>query len=224
MTARCVVFDVDDTLYLERDYVRSGFEAVSAWALAEFGLVDFADRAWRLFEAGARRTIFDQVLCECGTVVAADAVLRMREVYRNHAPQITCLPDAAETLARLPAAVRTAIVTDGPPQSQHAKVEALELKASMDSIVLTGELGEGYGKPHPRGFLLVQQRTLVEAREMVYVADNPAKDFIAPKNLGWLTVRIRRIGGLHHDRQSGRDVDVEIARLTELFDLPCFQD
>ena len=30
-SVRCVVFDVDDTLYLERDYVRSGFHAVAQW-------------------------------------------------------------------------------------------------------------------------------------------------------------------------------------------------
>ena len=40
----CVVFDVDDTLYLERDYVRSGFRAVGVWASRWLGLSGFAER------------------------------------------------------------------------------------------------------------------------------------------------------------------------------------
>ncbi len=49
-----VVFDVDDTLYLERDYARGGFEAAAAHARARFGVDDFATRAWALFEQGLR--------------------------------------------------------------------------------------------------------------------------------------------------------------------------
>lgn len=33
----------------------------------------------------------------------------------------------------------------------------------------------------------------------VYVADNPGKDFIAPKELGWGAIRVRRPGGLHEN-------------------------
>ena len=32
-----VTFDLDDTLYLERDFVRSGFAAVGAWLATERG-------------------------------------------------------------------------------------------------------------------------------------------------------------------------------------------
>ncbi len=48
------------------------------------------------------------------------------------------------------------------------------------------------------------------------MADNPAKDFVAPHRLGWRTVRVRRAGGLHAEEPSGADVDVEIAGLGEL--------
>lgn len=55
MTQRTAfVFDIDDTLYLERDYVRSGFRAVGEWARDRFGCDDFAARCWSRFEEVGR--------------------------------------------------------------------------------------------------------------------------------------------------------------------------
>ena len=60
-----------------------------------------------------------------------------------------------------------------------------------------------------------------DAAECVYVADNPTKDFAAPRALGWHTVRIRRPGGLHAGlAHSPHEVDHEITSLTELRHLP----
>ena len=55
------MLDVDDTLYLERDYVRSGFRAVGQWA-AEASSVwtESPSSAWQLFlEAGGAAPITD---------------------------------------------------------------------------------------------------------------------------------------------------------------------
>ena len=49
---RCVAFDVDDTLYLERDYVRSGFRAVAERVRRDHGLEGFFEGAWDAFSSG----------------------------------------------------------------------------------------------------------------------------------------------------------------------------
>ena len=95
---RLVVLDIDDTLYLERDYVRSGFAAVGAWARDELGVDDLGDRAWAAFEAGVRRTIFDEALAGSGVEATDDLVPRLVEVYRSHAPTIELLTDARDWL------------------------------------------------------------------------------------------------------------------------------
>jgi putative hydrolase of the HAD superfamily len=56
-----------------------------------------------------------------------------------------------------------------------------------------------YGKPHPMAFELTAHRFGVEHVECVYVADNPAKDFVAPNALGWLSVQVRRSDGIYLD-------------------------
>src|SRR5687767_11665642 len=89
--ASCVVFDIDDTLYLERDYVRSGFRAVGEWARARLGISDFAERSWRLFEAGVRGSIFDDALTESGVQPDHALVRALVDVYRTHEPAIEML-------------------------------------------------------------------------------------------------------------------------------------
>lgn len=216
MTVRCVVFDVDDTLYLERDYVRSGFAAVGAEVRARWTVADFAERAWRLFEEGARGDVFDRVLRACGVACSTDDVAALVACYREHRPEIRLLDDARACLERLAPRLRLAALTDGPVASQRAKVLALGLDRWLAPIVVTGELGPGLGKPHPEGFRRIEAATGEGGSACLYVADNPAKDFAGPRALGWRTVRIRRPGGLHADRPSGDDVDREIASLEEL--------
>ena len=85
---RAVVFDIDDTLYLERDYVRSGFAAAGAWAHTELGLADLGERAWGIFEDGVRGRIFDEALVACGARADGAVVSRLVDVYRSHVPAI----------------------------------------------------------------------------------------------------------------------------------------
>jgi putative hydrolase of the HAD superfamily len=193
----CAVFDIDDTLYLERDYVHSGFEAVGRWTARRLHIEDFAERCWKRFLSGQRGSIFDRVLCESGEQPTAELISAMVDVYRTHGPSITLATDAAEALNTISRSVSIAVVSDGPAASQGRKVEALGLGSFAAPIVLTALLGKEFGKPHPRAFEEVERRRL--ASVYVYVADNPIKDFAAPKRLGWVTVRVRRPGGLHYE-------------------------
>jgi putative hydrolase of the HAD superfamily len=192
----CAVFDMDDTLYLERDYVRSGFEAVGHWAAKWIHVQDFAERCWRRFAAGRRRSIFDEVLCESGRQPAPKLISALVEIYRTHTPSIALAADASEALNAISHTASIAVVSDGPGASQSRKVEALGLDSFADPIVLTELYGSEFRKPHPRPFEQVMHcRT---ASVYLYVADNPLKDFAAPKQLGWFTVRVRRPSGLHY--------------------------
>ena len=216
----CVVFDVDDTLYLESDYVRSGYSAVGAWIERAYGLSAFGDRCWVAFRSGLRGTIFDHVLASYDLHgVDEDVVPALVERYRRHVPSIALLPDADAALARLSSGSYVAVLSDGPLESQRAKVRALGLIGRADQIVLTEELGPGRGKPDPAGFRLIQERSGIPSERCAYIADNPMKDFRAPAELGWRTVRIRRPQALHRDLPSGPDVHGEVTTLDALEDV-----
>lgn len=215
MTWAGVVLDVDDTLYLERDYVRSGFDAVGAHVMTHYGIGGFGDVAWAMFQDGHRGDTFDAVLA---SISATDvSVGELVEVYRSHSPKIELLDDSTKLLhdleqARLPVGV----ITDGPAASQRAKITALGLDKRADVIVVTADLGPGRSKPHEAAFLRVEDAFGLRGDNLVYMADNPDKDFVAPHRLGWGTVRVRRPGSLHEEVDSDDDVALEINDLGEL--------
>jgi putative hydrolase of the HAD superfamily len=192
----CVVFDVDDTLYLETDYVMSGFNAVGQWAADWLSIPDFAERCWNRFIAGQRGSIFDEVLRESGKQPPAELISALVEVYRTHIPSIKLAPDASEALEAISRIASIAVISDGPAASQSRKAEALGLGSFAAPIILTEMFGTEFRKPRPRAFELVAERH--PASVFAYIADNPLKDFAAPKQLGWITVRVRRPGGLHY--------------------------
>lgn len=194
---RCVVFDLDDTLYLERDYVRSGFAAVGHHLKETQRLEAFASRAWEKFCSGLRSRIFDVVLAEMGQHPTPALVNELVSIYRNHRPAIVLEPDALAALDALRDRFQLAVITDGPAESQRAKVEALGLTRWMRQIIITAEHGPDFAKPNPAAFRLIEDRFHLDGAECVYVGDNPDKDFQAPSSLGWTTIRVLRPLGLY---------------------------
>lgn len=219
MSDLCVVFDIDDTLYLERDYVCSGFHAVGAWAQRWLGIDDFEAACQGEFESGRRATIFNQALAVFGIDATAELISGLVELYRTHEPCIRLAPDASQMLAEIRGRYPAAIVSDGPLASQSRKADALGLREIASPIILTEVFGQQFRKPHTRAFEAVAAH--VRARRYVYVADNPAKDFIAPHRLGWTTIRVRRPEGLHYSVESspGATPDFELPDCTGLTDL-----
>lgn len=215
-TVRCVAFDIDDTLYLERDYVQSGFEALDALVRERFGAAGFAKRAWAAFERGVRGTTFDVALAECGVAASPEEIAALVAAYRAHRPKIVLQADAVECLAALAGRVRMAVVSDGPLAAQQSKAAALGLAQWCEPILLTEALGPGLGKPHPAAFEAIEQATGMRGQQCLYVADNPAKDFQGPRALGWRTIRIRRPLGLHFAVAEPALWDVELASLDKL--------
>ena len=195
--AICFVLDLDDTLYPERDYVRSGFAAIDSLVQGRLGFQAFGDACWESFLQGGRGRIFDAVLQSRYGRVDAELVRDMVHAYRVHKPAIDLHSDARRFLERAGnLGCPLALITDGPLESQRAKIDALALQKRFSPIVLTAELGAYKSKPHPAAFELVQA-SFGPGQRFVYVADNPQKDFVAPNQLGWISIRIQRQGGLY---------------------------
>ena len=207
------MLDVDDTIYLERDYVRSGFESVGRHLAKFHQVVGVAETLWSGFELGVRHNAFDLALEHHGVDPDPTLVGELVELYRTHRPTIEPLPDASRFLERLlTAGIRGAAITDGPARSQLAKVEALGLADVLDPIVVTEQLGPGNAKPAPLPYVTVEEAHHAQPGECWYLADNPAKDFVTPIERGWTSVRVRRDGALHSDVETPLGV-VEVPSL-----------
>lgn len=215
-----VVFDLDDTLYPESDFVHSGFAAVDTWLRTNHGVEGFDERARALFAAGHRGRIFDETLETLPARLPADLVPTLVEVYRTHRPTLQLFSDATAALNWITAAkLQSALITDGFSRVQRAKIDALGLRTRLGSCIVTDDLGgREFWKPHPEAFRRVMAAYPGSPDGFLYVADNPRKDFIAPRQLGWRTLRIRRPGGEHanYEGTSGESSDREVFTLASL--------
>ncbi|WP_232476134.1 HAD family hydrolase [Flavisphingomonas formosensis] len=213
-----VVLDLDDTLYLERDYVESGLNAVGCWVESQLARPALGSLMIDLFRQGIRGNIFDLALAEAGLAGRPDLIARMVQVYRQHRPQIDLTADAKRLFARRPDRVAFALITDGYIDAQKRKMRALRLHAQGLSLgICTDRWGRADWKPSERAFRHVQAIFGVPPQALVYVADNPNKDFHAPRRLGWRTLQIKRPGRLHTRIESfAESADAEIETLDEI--------
>lgn len=187
-----IVFDLDDTLYQEADFVRSGFAAVDSELIRQ-GVSGFNSQAIRLFEQGQRQTIFDQALSSLGLNPDPGLIAELVQVYRSHFPKLQLFPDAERALNRYATTARVGLLTDGFAATQRNKVRALNIEERFSAVVYSDDFGRDCWKPSLVPFQKVSELLAGNAAErFVYVADNPKKDFIAPNQLGWCTIRVRR--------------------------------
>lgn len=181
----CVVFDLDDTLYRERDYQLSGFRAVAEYCELVYG-VDVLGSILQ-WDASGEPDIFGR-LCSV-LAVPASCKESLIWLYRNHLPEIFLSDDTKQSLMKIQdLATNVAILTDGRSVTQRLKLRALGL---FDlPVYISEEWGES--KPGRVRFEAVQKQFQVD--EYWYVGDNPKKDFLAPNLLGWHSVGLRDCG------------------------------
>lgn len=194
-----VIFDMDDTLYPEKDYIRSGYKKV-AQLLPE--VEDAYGKLWKAFEEG--KPAIDQVLNDEG-VFSKERKEQCLECYRNQVPDIALKPEVVELLQGLRrSGKKLGIITDGRVEGQKAKIQALGLEQLVDEIIITDELAGACGdvrdfrKPNTIAFQMMQMRLGTAFDKMVYVGDNDRKDFIAPRKLGMHSIYFRNKDGIYY--------------------------
>ncbi len=216
-----VIFDLDDTLYDEIDFCRSGFRAAAAYiaALSDAHSPEavFAT-LWKCFITGDCGSTFNLALAELG--IPCDGLLmhKLVEVYRTHTPTLTLPPESRAVLEDLKDRYTLGLLTDGYLPTQRLKVQALGIEHYFRAIMYTEELGREFWKPSPRGFEKLLEQLRARPEETVYVADNETKDFIAPNRMGLLTIQLLRPSGLYRQPSSLADATpkVKIGTLGEL--------
>ena len=185
-----VVFDLDDTLYAERDYVYSGYGAVADYLRKTADRdEDFRSWLWERFLAGRYGGAFDELNDYFALDLSDGRITELVSVYRGHEPDIHPGEGIGELLENLHGKFRLGIVSDGFLPAQQLKLNSLALERFFDAVVFTESLGRDAWKPSPAGFEAIAEKLNVSHEACVYIADNPSKDFVAPNALGWRTIQ-----------------------------------
>jgi putative hydrolase of the HAD superfamily len=198
-----VIFDVDDTLYDEIDYCRSGFHAVARFLVHSGGLrrqidpQEIYDAFWKHFCLGNRDRTLNAGLDELGIDYNDEVILSLVSIYRRHEPHLKLPDDTAKVLDTLVDNFHLAVLTDGFLPAQELKLKALKVMHYFKHILYTETLGRSYWKPSPKGFEMLVKKLGVNPHDCVYVGDNAAKDFLPPNHLGMGTIQVVRPNRLH---------------------------
>lgn len=222
MGIRAVVFDLDDTLYLEKTYALSGFKAVDQWVRDRHGAGGFYETAAALLHSGVKTLIFNRTLEQLDISYDERLIAELVEFCRSHRPDIALLEDAGWVLANLDKDVKLGIISDGYLVAQQQKVLALNLTDAFHAIVLTDALGRDHWKPSPLPYETFSRQTGIPHFQCLYIGDNAAKDFVTAKRLGWTTVQISREQGIYAAVQAepSHQAHYQIGDLKELAGLP----
>ena len=206
---KVVLFDLDDTLYSEKQYVKSGFNKI-AEACPE--IENMADKLWRAFEDGERPIDF---VLKNENQYSSDAVKKCLETYQNQMPNISLYDGVIDLLTSLKeSGFSLGLITDGRPIGQRNKINALGIEKYFEKIIVTDELGGiEFRKPNPKAFELMREFFGVDFPQMVYVGDNINKDFIAPEKLGMKWILVNNCDGLYMNTCDG----IKISLVKEMF-------
>lgn len=219
---RAIVFDMDDTLYDEKEYVISGYKSVDKWVKDNYKMTGFLDIASKLFHSGEREKIFNKTLDALEVTYDENIISAMLTIYRSHDPEIQLSSEAEWVMNNLIDTVKIGLISDGYLIPQKKKVVALKLNQKFHSIILSDHYGREYWKPSSTPYEKSCMELNCRHNECVYVGDNLHKDFITAKKLGWLTVHINRPHGIYSNAKVSAEykADFQITNLKELSSLP----
>lgn len=194
-----IVFDLDDTLYPEAAYARSGFEEVGAWLVRKQGVRQFAENAWEVFTSGQREHVLERALLQLGVAVDTETLQTMERLYNEHLPRIALHEDAKWALEQFRPTHRLALIADGPLLAARQKVHALGIERAFQALVYSDLYGKDHWKPSPTPYIRVLELVDCRQRDCIFIGDNPATDFATARKLGWYTVQVRRADALSYD-------------------------
>lgn len=206
---RCLIFDLDDTLYYEKTYVLEAFKDVCKYLSSKYNK-DYAEvykRCIEILDEHGRGKIFN-ILCD--EYRFEENIKDLVEIYRSTKPKLELYEESKEILNFAKENnLKLGLITDGCSKVQWSKIKALNLEEIMDKIIATDDYGQGYGKPHEKSYKEIINHFNVKPKECAYIGDNPNKDFIGAKKLGMKTIRIIHENGDHIDDKVDEEYEAE---------------
>ncbi len=204
---KAVVFDLDDTLYPEYEYVLSGFQCVITKINKDFGKEIRLGEIVELYD-GSRNNVFNRLLDKNDVAYDKAYVADLIAVYKRHSPKIAFYDGAIDAFNFCKSeGIKLGIITDGTPIQQNNKIKALNLKNWVDEYIVTDEIaGTESRKPNKISFETMANKLDVEASQMIYIGDNPRKDFAISETLPVKTIRLLNEDTLYYKEDYLNDI------------------
>lgn len=204
---KVVIFDLDDTLISEKEYIKSGYQHIAEIIENKFSIdknqvYDDLINLSRVSPKNVYNRLYDNYQIK----YSKEMILDLVKEYRGHFPDIQFYDDVITCLTELKKlGIKVGIITDGYAIAQRQKLKAINAGKYFDEIIITDELGREFWKPHPKAFELTKKKFNINFDEIIYIGDNPEKDFYISTVYPITTVRILR-GGFYKERHYHKGV------------------
>ncbi len=213
--ASFIVLDLDDTIYKEVDFVKSGFRAIiQNYVNVQHDqdlLFNVMMNAWQAGQ-NAFLTLLNYLNLQH---ILIDEPLK---IYHKHSPNID-LPESSKFFFEYAKAIglKLGLITDGRSITQRNKLDSLGIASFFNEIVVSEEFGSE--KPAMANYKIFENKYPEET--FCYIGDNTSKDFIVPATLGWEMYCIIDDGSHIHKQDLGKlPSQVKLLKdLKQLFDV-----
>lgn len=189
------VFDLDDTLYPEIDFLKSGYKAIANYLYPKIG-VDIYQTIFDLYKNG--NNAFQWIVDSYSRTITMENLI---QIYREHVPSITINKDAKSFLNSLKERnIPLGIITDGRSITQRNKLKSLGISDLFVDIIISEEFGSE--KPNPKNYTFFEDK--YPQSDFYFFGDNTKKDFLTPIQLGWTCFCIKDKGYNIHKQTANK--------------------
>lgn len=185
---KVILFDLDDTLYLERDYVYSGYKVVADFIEKKYNLLSKKTYP-KMIELSKKsyNNVFNRLFDFYNVKIENEEINEIIGTYKNHFPNIKLCEDSKKVVDELlKKGIKLGLITDGDSIQQRNKIEALKIERYFEKIIITDELGlnRKYWKPNKKSFEIMINFFKEDPKEILYVGDNLNKDSFGASEVG----------------------------------------
>lgn len=177
MKGKYFIFDLDDTLMYEIEYLRSAYVEIATMIAPSDPEIIF-EKMIKLYKD--KSDVFEYI-SKYYRNYTKEGLLH---IYRQHQPTIKPSDGAVDLLRKIKeSGHKIGLITDGRSITQRNKIRALNIEHFMDKIIISEEFGSS--KPNEQNYKAFIEEGI---DEYYYIADNISKDFIVPNKLGWTSI------------------------------------
>ncbi len=215
-----LVFDLDDTLYDEKQFVYSGFSEVANWIskMSNTPANEILDFMIKDLSVNGRGLVFNNALKKYFRESRKNTK-KCISIYRLHKPKISLEQDVINLLLELGKDYNLYILTDGNKIVQSNKIKSLDIEKYIKKAFITHRYGLKASKPSLKCFQIIRNIEKINWHELVYIGDNPNKDFVNLNQVNAITIRVLQGDYSNTKAKNGYDAKYKINALTDLRNL-----
>jgi len=215
---QCIIFDLDNTLYNQVDYIEDLMEHISLLLSRKYNLdVDETSKvllSYWMEKGPFYGHFFDDIVQKLS--IDKNEAQKLITTSHSYRPNIRPYPGVLAALDKLQKNYSLAMITDGNEEVQQNKIDALGIEQYFGKILYATENNM---KPSPEPYVAVLDHFKLQPEEAIYVGDNPTVDFITPSIMRMMTIRV--LSGFFKDIQldDQHEATYTINNVGEIFDV-----